>query len=260
VSEENPITLCIDIGGTKLKAALVDVSGQMVSPRVRVDVIYPMEPAGEDGLIRRLVNLVSELDKADRVSVGFPGRVHKGVVLTGAKFTGKDVPGSEVDPELVLKWGNFNLGEALNFALGLPVRVANDADMQGAAVANGPGFEVVITLGTGIGSALFEDGVLLPHLEIAHHPFRKGETYEEQIGEAARLLVGDERWNRRVEEALKNYEALFAFDKLYLGGGNAKKVYPEIIFRYAGKIETIDNTSGILGGVRLWSMPEAVFE
>lgn len=259
VTTEQPLTLCIDIGGTKLKAALVNAAGQMVSARVRMDVRYPMEPGGLDGLVPRLVYLSEGLPRADRVSVGFPGRVHKGIVLTGHKFIGKEGPGSEPDPDLALKWRNFSLGGALTDALGLPVRVANDADVQGAAVAAGPGFEVVITLGTGVGSALFEDGVLLPHLEFAHHPFRKGETYEEQLGEVARLTIGDERWNRRVEEALVNFIALFACDTLHVGGGNAKKVNPQIVSGYEGRVVVVDNMAGILGGVRLWEMPSTLF-
>jgi polyphosphate glucokinase len=253
------LTLCLDIGGTRLKGAIVDEAGQMVSPRVRLDVVYPMEPTGENGLVQRLQWIAGELPFADRVSVGFPGRVHKGAVLTGHKFTGKEGPGSVTDPELVSKWRNFNLREALTAALHIPVRVANDADMQGASVARGPGFSVVITLGTGIGSALFEDGVLLPHMEFAHTPFRKSETYEQELGEAARLAIGDVRWNHRVDQALANFEALFAFDKLYLGGGNAKKVDPEIISSYGGQVEIVDNIAGILGGVRLWEMPETLF-
>jgi polyphosphate glucokinase len=253
-----PTVLCFDVGGTKLKAALV-ADGQMISPRVRVDVVYPMPPTGVDGLVQRLVLLAKELGPADRVSVGFPGRVHKGAVLTGHKFTGGG-PGHDPDPELVQQWKNFDLRTVLSEALDLPVRVANDADIQGAALSQGKGFEITITLGTGVGSALLYDGVLLPHMEFAHHPFRKGETYEQQLGETARLVVGDERWNRRVKEALVNFEALFAFDRLYLSGGNAKLVDPQIISSYEGRVIVASNMAGITGGVRLWTMPEDMFQ
>jgi polyphosphate glucokinase len=233
----------------------------MVSPRVREAVAYPLEPAGEDGLVQRLVHLASELPAADRVSVGFPGRTHKGHIVTGHKFTARAEPGSDPDPELVLKWRGFDLTAALTEALGLPVRVVNDADMQGLAAVSRDekGLSIVLTLGTGFGSALFEDGVLLPHMEFAHHVFRKGESYEEQIGEAARLSVGDERWNRRVAEALESFDALCAFDKLYLGGGNAKRVAPEIIYSYEDRVQVVDNKAGIIGGERLWEMPEGLF-
>lgn len=251
----------MDIGGTGLKAGLVNDEGQLVSPRVRTAVTYPMCPTGEDGLVQRLALLAKELDSADRASVGFPGRVHRGVVLTGHKFTGGG-PGSASDPELARQWKNFDLRVALSKALCLPVRVSNDADIQGLAVvpAGTPGFSVVITLGTGLGSALLQNGVLLPHMEFAHTPFRKSETYEQQLGEAARLAVGDARWNRRVREALVNFEALFAFDRLYLSGGNAKLVDPQIVSSYEGRVIVASNTAGITGGVRLWSMPEDMFQ
>ena len=112
----------------------------------------------------------------------------------------------------------------LDTALGKPVRIANDADLQGLAVIAGKGVEMVITLGTGFGTGLYLDGRLAPHLEIAHHPFRHGETYDEQLGNAARKAIGGVRWNRRVKKAIGNLRRLTTFDHLYVGGGNAKKI------------------------------------
>ena len=102
--------------------------------------------------------------------------------------------------------------------------MANDADIQGAAVVRGKGLELVITLGTGFGTGLFYQGQLMPHLEIAHQPFRKGETYNEQLGEATRKEIGEERWNKRVHKAIANLRALMFFDHLYIGGGNSRRV------------------------------------
>ena len=252
-------TLCIDIGGTGLKGALVGADGVMVGERARIPVTYPMAPDGEGGLISQLVDLAGQVGAFDRVSVGFPGRVHRGVVVTGAKFTVRDVVLGDVDPELVERWRGFDLTAALSEALSAPVRVANDADVQGLAVVRGDGVEVVITLGTGLGSALFFDGVLLPHLEVAHHPFRHGETYEQQLGEPARLEIGKGGWNTRLALALAEFDGLFAFDHLYLGGGNAKRVDPEVLERYAGRVEVVENTAGIIGGVLLWDMPAHLF-
>jgi polyphosphate glucokinase len=137
----------------------------------------------------------------------------------------------------------------LTTAFGLPTKVANDADIQGAAVVVGKGLELVITLGTGFGTGLFYNGVLLPHLEIAHQPFRKGETYNEQLGEAVRKDIGDERWNKRVIKAVANLRGLMFFDHLYIGGGNSRRVKRDGLTR---DITVIDNSAGILGGVKLW--------
>ena len=109
----------------------------------------------------------------------------------------------------------------------MPVKVANDADVQGCAVVQGEGFEFVMTLGTGVGTALFLDGRLLPHIEGGHAPFRKDETFEEQLGNVARKDVGNARWGRRVVKAIAAYDRFLFFDTIYLGGGNAKHLDPE---------------------------------
>jgi polyphosphate glucokinase len=136
--------------------------------------------------------------------------------------------------------------------LGKPTKVANDADVQGAAVVNGDGLELVITLGTGFGTAVFLDGRLLPHLEIAHQPFRKGETYNDQLGERTRKDVGDERWNTRVRKAIVQLDAMLFFDQLYIGGGNARRVKRDDLGDILAKTTVVDNSAGILGGIRLW--------
>ena len=112
----------------------------------------------------------------------------------------------------------------LSQRLAKPVRVANDADVQGLGAIAGKGVELVITLGTGFGSALFLDGKLVPNLEMGHHEFRKGETYEQQLGRAAMDKVGEKKWNNRLGKAIAQLEHLFNYDCLYLGGGEAKKV------------------------------------
>lgn len=129
--------------------------------------------------------------------------------------------------------------------------MVNDADLQGAAVVEGKGLEFVITLGTGFGTALFLDGCLCPHLELAHHPFRKGETYNQQLGDAARRRIGDAKWNRRVKRAVETLEALLFYDRLYVGGGNSRRVTVDLGPRAA----LVDNTAGILGGIKLWDRP-----
>jgi polyphosphate glucokinase len=114
--------------------------------------------------------------------------------------------------------------------------------------------ELVITLGTGLGTALFEDGELAPHLEFAHHPFRHDETYNQQVGNAARERIGDERWLERVALAIRTLRALTFYDTLYVGGGNSKRLpkdFPE-------PVVVVDNVNGILGGLRLWEQRRVV--
>jgi polyphosphate glucokinase len=229
-------TLAIDIGGSGLKACVVDAGGTMVCERVRVDTPVGAPP---DAIVATLVELVRDLPPAERVAVGFPGMVRHGVVRTAPNLGHRD-------------WEGFDLATALGQELRKPVRVANDADVQGLAVISGQGLEMVITLGTGFGTALYDDGRLCPHLEISHQPFRKGETYDQQLGNAARKEIGHEKWQRRVLRAIDNMRAMTHFDRLYVGGGNAKKLDVEL----PADVTVVDNVAGLLGGVRLWQQPD----
>ena len=240
-----PRTIVFDVGGTGLKGAVLDAAGQMVGERVRVRTPYPCPPGR---LVAELVGLSRSLGAAERVSVGFPGMVRGGVVLSAPKFDTEAGPGTPVSPELAAAWREFALAGALEAELGLPVRVANDADVQGAAVVVGSGFELVLTLGTGFGTASFYEGMLLPHLELAHHAFRKGQTYEEQLGDLARRAVGDERWLTRVGKALVSLRALTFFSHCYIGGGNARRLPDDL----GPDVTVVSNLAGLLGGIALW--------
>ena len=225
-------TLAIDVGGTGLKASVIDDTGRLLADRVRVDTPVGSPPRE---IVEALARLVAPLGSFDRVSVGFPGVVRNGRVLTAPNLDNKG-------------WKDFDLAGALGRALGKPVRVANDADVQGLAVIAGKGVEMVITLGTGFGTGLYLDGRLAPHLELSHHVFRKGETYDEHLGNAARKRVGNGKWNKRVRKAIRSLRALTSFDHLYIGGGNAKK----IDFELDPDVTVVSNDAGIKGGIALW--------
>ncbi|HTQ81463.1 MAG TPA: ROK family protein, partial [Thermoanaerobaculia bacterium] len=173
----------------------------------------------------------------DRVAAGFPGVVVQGVTLTA--------------PNLDSSWASFNLKGALEELTGKPARVANDAGVQGLAVIEGEGTELVLTLGTGMGFALYIDGHYVPNIEMAHHPFRKKKTYEDLVGNAALHKVGHKRWNRRVKRVIDQLDRIFNYRILYLGGGNSKN----IAFELPGNVKVVENVAGLLGGVRLWQQP-----
>jgi polyphosphate glucokinase len=225
-------TLAIDVGGSGLKAAVVDEAGRLLTERVRVDTPVGSPPGA---VVEALVRLVGPLGACDRVSVGFPGAVRNGRVLTAPNLDHED-------------WKDFDLAAALTRALGKPVRVANDADVQGLAVITGKGVEMVVTLGTGFGTGLYQDGRVAPHLELSHHRFRKGETYDEHLGNAARKRVGNRKWNKRVRKAIRALRALTSFDHLYIGGGNARK----LDFELDPDVTVVSNEAGLKGGVALW--------
>ena len=227
-----PLTLAIDIGGSHLKAAVLNASGKMSTDPVRVKTPKPATP---DAVVAALIGLSHQLAQFDRVSIGFPGVVRADFILTAPNLGSKE-------------WHGFKLGTALAEALGKPVRMLNDASIQGLGVITGRGLECVLTMGTGMGFALFQNGQIAPHLELSQHPIRKRKTYDEYLGEAALKAVGRRRWNKRVRKIIGILETVITYDTLYIGGGNAELIEPPL----PANVRIVSNTAGITGGVRLW--------
>ncbi|MSW38024.1 MAG: ROK family protein [Actinobacteria bacterium] len=240
------ITLAIDIGGSGVKAALLDHEGAFLSERVRIDTPYPCPPSR---LIETLAEISTHLPGFHRVAVGFPGLVRDGHVSFIASLSRASLEG-ETDPELVALWRGYPLRDVLIDLFKAPVRVENDADVQGSAVIRGQGMEFVLTLGTGVGTALFFNGILLPHLEIGHAPFRKGNTFEEQLGNVARKSVGRERWIQRVHLAIPAFDRFLFFDHMFIGGGNGRLLVDEVL---PENVTLVSNKAGILGGIKIWN-------
>jgi polyphosphate glucokinase len=223
----------VDVGGSGIKASVLDAGGRPVAERVRLKTPQPAPPRA---LVEAVAGVASRLPDADRVSVGFPGAVREGVVLVAANLGGEE-------------WHRFDLAAALAERLGKPVRLLNDADVQGLGVIEGRGLEMVLTLGTGFGTAIFLDGRPAPHLELAHHAFRRGRTYEEELGDEALRKVGRRKWNKRLRAAIGSLRRLVNFDRLYIGGGNARKVDRDAL---DPDTAVVSNEAGVLGGIALW--------
>ncbi|HZB88386.1 MAG TPA: ROK family protein [Terracidiphilus sp.] len=227
---KRPVTLAIDIGGSGLKAMLLDPAGKPLSERERVDTPAIPTPTM---VLRRLDRLHNALASCDRVSVGFPGVIKHGTTCTAAN--------------LHPAWIGFALEKELEKRWKKPVRVANDAAVQGYGAIKGDGVELAITLGTGLGSSLFTGGRLCPGLELGHHPWRT-QTYEDYLGRRGLDKYGKKHWNKYLEEAIDQTARLFNWDHLYLGGGNTKKIE----FALPPNVHIVSNEAGLLGGVALW--------
>jgi polyphosphate glucokinase len=229
-------TLAIDIGGTGLKAIVLDEEGTPLTERARV--LTP-RPATTKAVLSALLSLMEPLGNFERISVGFPGVVIDGVIRTA--------------PNLHPSWRGFDLATRLSRETKRPTRVLNDAGVQGFGVIDGRGLEMLLTLGTGMGCALFIDGKYVPNLELAHHPFRHGKTYEEYVGAAALEKVGKKAWNRRVARVVAQVEPVWNPRQIYLGGGNAKHLKTKL----PPHVKITANVAGLMGGIALWRTPES---
>ena len=224
--------LSIDIGGSRIKATILDINGKMLREYERIKT---PESASPEHIMEAILELTKSFESFTKVSVGFPGYVRNGVVFTAPNLS----------TEL---WKGVDLKKQLSELLKQPVRVVNDADMQGLGFATGKGLEMIVTLGTGFGTALVMNGNLLPHLEIAHHPISKERDYDQYIGNKALEEVGVERWNRRMKKVIEILKTVINYDHLYMSGGNAKKIN----FKTDDNITLVSNIDGIKGGARLW--------
>ena len=213
-----------------MKAMLLDECSQPVSERKRVST--PADPTAE-ACLGALDELAEMLPGFDRAAVGYPGVIKAGATMTAAN--------------LHASWIGFPLAAELSKRWGKPVRVGNDADVQGYGAITGQGSEMVVTLGTGMGAALFVRGRLYPNLELGHHPWRK-KTYEDYLGRRGLNQYGKKKWNKLLAEAIDTWRAIFNFDTLYLGGGETKR----ISFALPADVKIVSNELGLLGAASLW--------
>ncbi len=234
--------LGIDIGGTGVKAAPVDTTtGQLMAERQKVATPQPATP---EAIAKVVAQLVQAFEWTGPVGITFPGVVVGGVVHTAAN----------VDPS----WIGVDAGKLFGSETKLPVTVLNDADAAGVAemrfgAGKGiPGTVLLLTLGTGIGSALFIDGVLVPNTEFGHIQIR-GKDAEKRASDHAReerdLSWGD--WAGRVDEYLEHMEALLSPSLIIIGGGVSRKSdkFLPFLTRLRAKVvpAALHNDAGIVG-------------
>jgi polyphosphate glucokinase len=229
--------LCIDVGGTGLKAAVISPRGKYLVKRQRVKTPKRRKPRD---IVKALADLVASMGSFDRVTIGFPGVVKHGRVISAPHFGTKD-------------WHGFDLEGAMHKKWGKPVKLLNDADVQGLAVIKGKGLELVCTLGTGFGTAWFRDGELMPHMDLAHLVVRKKDDFDIYVGDRTKRKLGNHHWNRRIRKLIGVLETVFAYDRLYLGGGNSRCVK----LRLPRNVAIVSNDAGMEGGAFAWSRHKA---
>lgn len=248
-ASEGPLTACVDVGATSLKAGIVDARGQLVGDRVKLKTTWPMTP---QRLVEEVARLVVRLPRADRLALGFPGPVLGGAVVHGANLERIGGPGTERTEALVAAWRGFELQRRLESTFELEARIANDADVAALACASGKGLELTATFGSGFGSGLTLDGRLQPHLELSRLRWSRRETFDDVLGEHARKRDGEQKWLTRAVGALELLADVVAFDQLHLAGGNAPRVRRDLLGELAAITTVSTSRAGILGGVHLF--------
>lgn len=227
-----PQILSIDIGGTHIKATVLNSKGELL---VGYKKLPTPNPANPQNVMETIQKLLIGFPLFDKISAGFPGYIKNGTVITA--------------PNLGTKaWQQTNLAEMLSKTLGKPAKVINDADMQGLGIVSGKGLELMITLGTGFGTAILQDGKLMPHIELSQHPFTKSKNYDQYVGEKALQKIGNKKWNKRMQKVIETLAIVFNFDRLYLGGGNAQLLKEKL----PRNCSIVTNQDAIDGGVKLW--------
>jgi polyphosphate glucokinase len=254
MSESIERALGIDIGGTGIKAAVVELStGQLVTERVRE--LTP-EPSTPEAVVATVANVVGRLDATGQLATGMPGGAGFPCVIKD----GRTMTAANLDHA----WIGAPARELLETRLGRPITVLNDADAAGIAeMAHGAGkgqhgVVLMLTLGTGIGSALFSDGQLVPNLELGHIEFH-GRDAETLLSGAARerRQKSWKKWGHEFSTLLAQYEAYLWPDLIILGGGVSKEIakYQKYLRARAPVVPAaMLNTAGIVGAAMAGAM------
>ncbi|MEO8412189.1 MAG: ROK family protein [Ginsengibacter sp.] len=236
--DNNSKILSIDIGGSNVKAILLNAAGIFLHDYEKLPTPNPATPDKVLDVIKQLAN---NFPGYDTVAAGFPGFIKNGVVKTAPNLG-------------TAYWKDVDLQKKLEEVLEKPAIAINDADLQGISVVSGNGVELMITLGTGFGSALLQDGILVPHLEMAHHPISRKKTYDQYLGQAELSRIGAKKWNKRMKKIIKILKVVFNYDRLYISGGNADVIK----FKLDKNITIVGNRDGIKGGAKLWEQQNKI--
>jgi polyphosphate glucokinase len=214
-----------------MKILVIDVGGQHVKLRLQDQDEVRKCPSGPTLTAREMVKMVRDATRDwsyDRITIGYPGPVLGGTI--------------QLEP---VNLGEGWLGFDFEKAFGCPVRLINDAAMQALGSYEG-GRMLFLGLGTGLGSTLVYDNVIVP-MELGHLPYKKGLTFEDYVGQAGLKRLGRRKWQRTVVDVVERLRNAFLCEYIVLGGGNVKK-----LDELPPACRMGDNSNAFLGGIRLW--------
>ncbi len=245
---KSKIALGIDVGGSGIKGAPVDLStGKFASDRLRIDTPKPATPEAVCKVIAQVVDHFDDVHDDSPIGVTIPGVVTSGVVRSAANID--------------KSWIDFDAAAFLGKELGHPVHVVNDADAAGVAeleygaADHNEGLVILTTLGTGIGTALIHHGRLVPNSELGHIEV-DGHDAESRAAQSAQEREGLswEAWAERLQRYYSHLENLLWPDLFVVGGGvskNADKFLPLLSIRTPIKPASLRNKAGIIGAAHL---------
>ena len=238
------IAFGVDIGGSGIKGAPVDLeTGELTAERIKYETPQPSTPRAVAKVVAQL--LADFGDEAAGIPIGItiPSVVARGVTITAANID--------------KKWINYPAADTLSSAVGRPVTLVNDADAAGlaethyGAARDKMGLVIVTTLGTGIGTALIYDGILIPNSELGHMEI---DGFEAEKRAAASVRTNEDlswaAYTKRLQRLFETFEALFTPDLLVVGGGvsrNADKYLPSLKLKTPIVPAELRNDAGIVG-------------
>jgi polyphosphate glucokinase len=246
VSAENQI-LAIDIGATNIKFCLVDSYGERLENPHRRPTPYPCSPAR---LVEVLVERISQT-ACERIGIGFPGEFADGCVVRPGNLSRPGGVATEVDPELDKQWRGFALQEVMREVTGRDVRIVNDARLAALGSIEGDGVELVLTLGTGLGLSLAINGVIQKVRDVGQEAFEPDRTYDQTLGETARSH-DEERWSYLLVQVVDRFVEEFGANRVYLAGGNARRVSPYLFERVDYRVSISGNEAPLRGAAKLF--------
>ena len=226
--------MAIDIGGTNIKATLLDENGGFLTEPVAHPTPSKAKP---EVVLEAIAEMIAPLGAFSHISIGFPGAIRDGTILTAPNLSTN-------------LWRGTDLATLATARFNRPARIINDATMHGLGVISGKGVELALTLGTGMGFALFRNNIPAPQIELGRHPAGTAPSYDDFVGDSALQRLGLTAWKENVSITITQCAALVNFDHLYLGGGNARHFSTTELPNNA---QLVHNASGLKGGAKLWS-------
>ena len=244
--------LVIDVGATSIKSSVINSEGERIQPIRKRKTLRPISPA-------RLLAVLMEriaLDNPERVVVGLPVECRNGVAVDSGNLARRAISNSELDTTIEGEWRSFPFEEELRSLSGREVVVLNDATLAALGCIAGNGNELVLALGTGFGVALVVDGIIKDVEDRGNLAYKEG-SYDSLLGEGARRR-DETLWRENLVEAVSRLGTEYEVSKVWLVGGNAKRLKPSDLGGLRFPLHIAGNDAPFQGAAKVFTTPKAI--